>query len=122
MGRVNRRKIRGERGKWFTHVEGYKYPVPSLWDHQVTKCRDTNKFLLITDWSKNARPETHQKRLEMTNYFRQKEITSVVIARTKDVTIRPRENAAYVGVFACKVLSVEPEIKLEIVERIANAH
>jgi hypothetical protein len=112
-------KIKGRIGSWFA-TAGEK-SLPIMWYDQFRK--QGEKFVIETDWLENARTKTANKRQEFIDFFEPRlgENAEIILANAKNPNCRPREIKDYVGVFGVKVVELCPEIKLEIIDRVAHS-
>ena len=108
-------KITGQRGSWFARAGDKRMPI--MWADEI------HGKILCTDWVQTAREHTANKRQELIDYFEPnlKAETHIIVAKATDTKARPRSIDDYVAVFRVKVLGVEPEIELELIERIADS-
>jgi len=108
-------KIKGQIGSWFAHAGDKKMPI--MWADEM------RRKILCTDWVEAARENTANKRQELIDYFEPNlnAETDIIVAKAIDTEARPRSIDHYVAVYRVKVLGIEPEIQLEIIDRIADS-
>ncbi len=108
-------KITGQIGSWFALAGDQRLPI--MWGDEI------HGKILCTDWVESAREKTANKRQELVDYFEPNlgGETNIIVAQAVDTNARPRSIKKYVAVFCVMVIGVEPEIELEILQRVAES-
>jgi hypothetical protein len=112
---MRKEKITGQRGSWFARAGDKRMPI--MWADEI------RGKILCTDWVETAREHTANKRQELIDYFEPNlnAETNIIVANAINTKVRPRSIDGYVAVFRVRVLGVEPEIELQLLERIADS-
>ena len=117
-------KITGSQGSWFAEVRGIgvegQYPI--LWKHYLVGTE------YKTDWVTTGRQgiEFENKRNKIRDYFRgeigntKPVILAEMIAQNSTAERGAPRLKRYIAVFSARVVSIDPEIQLEFIDRIAE--
>ena len=116
-----RNKPRGSHGSRFAEWENERIPI--LWKHQFQYCGGEPH--IITDWIGRERPNTANKRERIRKFYEEhlnaatpaKVVLAIPKKANPDKGDVP-EIGSYAAVFGIVVDSVDPEIKLKVVERL----